>query len=177
MSNVLRLSPWIGVILAALQVAPADAQGNIDAGKSPAQIFGDTCSACHRSPRDLRRTSASFLRTHYTTGSDEASAMANYLANLGSDPRAAQPAAQSKRPPAEISKQNPPPRLAPAEQPKSEQPKSEQPRAAQAQPKAKASPTAQVRPAPPEERPLEPPAAASVTPPAPPAPVLEPFEE
>jgi len=45
-----------------LQVTAADAQGNIDAGKTPAQIFGDTCSACHRSARDLRRASASFLR-------------------------------------------------------------------------------------------------------------------
>jgi hypothetical protein len=28
---------------------------NIDAGKSPAQIFGDTCAGCHKNARELRR--------------------------------------------------------------------------------------------------------------------------
>jgi len=102
-----------------LQITAADAQGNIDAGKTPAQIFGDTCSACHRSARDLRRASASFLRAHYTIGSDEAAAMASYLAGLGggADPRTAQPTqAQPKqrpaaeRPPAEVAAKQQPPR-------------------------------------------------------------------
>ena len=35
-------------------------------------------------PQELRRPSASFLRQHYTTGSTEASAMAAYLAAVGS---------------------------------------------------------------------------------------------
>ena len=152
--NVLRLAPWIVAMVAGLQVTTADAQGNIDAGKTPAQIFGDTCSGCHRSAREFRRVSSSFLRTHYTTGSEEANAMANYLSGVGYDPRAAQP----KRPPAEVAKQ-------PPQQPA-------QPKSAQGQqPKGRPGTTAQARP--PvvlEERPPEPP-------PAPPAPVLEPFEE
>jgi len=153
---VLRLMSWSVAWLAALQVSAAQAQGNIDAGKTPAQIFSDTCSACHRSARDLRRASASFLRAHYTAGADEANAMANYLAGLGGgDPRAATPPAQPKRPPADIARQ--PPRQ-PAEPPKSAQ---------QQQPKGRPSASAQVR-AVVEERPPEPP---------PPAPVLEPFEE
>jgi hypothetical protein len=78
--------PWlIGVAMA----APAQAQ-NLDAGKSPAQIFSDTCNACHRSPRELRQTSPGFLREHYTTSGREAAAMAAYLASIGSDPRAVQ---------------------------------------------------------------------------------------
>jgi hypothetical protein len=74
----------------ACAVVPAQAQSNLDAGKSAAQIFADTCNACHRSPRQLRPTHAGFLRDHYTTGPREAAAMAAYLASVGSDPRAVQ---------------------------------------------------------------------------------------
>src|SRR5215470_1728759 len=101
------MSWTVACLAAALQISAADAQGNIDAGKTPAQIFGDTCAGCHRSARELRRASASFLRSHYTAGSDEASAMANYLAGVGgNEPRsnaATQP--QPKRPPTDVAKQ------------------------------------------------------------------------
>jgi hypothetical protein len=71
-----------------LAVTQASAQtGNLDAGKSPAQIFSTTCSGCHRNAREVRRASASFLRSHYTTGREEASAMASYLSGLPADPR------------------------------------------------------------------------------------------
>jgi hypothetical protein len=74
---------------------PVLAQANLDAGKTPAQIFSATCAACHRSPRELRPTSAAYLREHYSTGSREAAAMAGYLAAVGSDARAV----QQRRPP------------------------------------------------------------------------------
>jgi cytochrome c551/c552 len=159
---VSRLISWtVGCLAAALQVTAADAQGNIDAGKTPAQIFGDTCSACHRNPRDLRRPSASFLRAHYTTGSDEAAAMASYLAGLASnDPRPAQP----KRPPGEVAKQQPP-------RPAAENGKSG-PSPVPAQPKSRPGTTASAQArAIAEERNPE------LPPPTPPAPVLQPFEE
>src|SRR5437879_10793915 len=76
-------------------VSSARAQANLDRGKSAAQIFADTCNACHRSPREVRPTSAAFLREHYTTGGREAAAMAAYLASVGSDARAV----QQRRPP------------------------------------------------------------------------------
>jgi hypothetical protein len=79
-----------------MAVCPAQAQSNLDAGKSPAQIFADTCNACHRSARELKQTNARFLLEHYTTGGREAAAMAAYLASVGSDPRAV----QQRRPPA-----------------------------------------------------------------------------
>jgi hypothetical protein len=66
------------------------AQSNLDAGKSAAQIFADTCNACHRSPREIKKTSPAFMREHYTTGMREAVMMANYLASVGSDPQAIQ---------------------------------------------------------------------------------------
>jgi hypothetical protein len=83
---------WRCLVAAAslLFVTAAQGQSNLDAGKSPAQIFSDTCNACHRSPREVRRTSPAFLREHYTTGTREAAAMAAYLASVGSDARAVQ---------------------------------------------------------------------------------------
>ena len=147
---------------AALPVMPAGAQGNIDAGKTPAQIFSDTCAACHRSARELRRPSASFLRTHYTTGSEEAAAMANYLAGAA--------AGQSRQPP------RPQPGETAGKQAPRQAPDQQQPKAAQrGEPKGRPAGTAQARPAPvvEEQRPPDPPPA----PPVPPAPILQPFEE
>jgi hypothetical protein len=88
--------PWMIGVAVAVTVVPAHAQSNLDAGKSAAQIFADTCNACHRSPQALKPTNAYFLREHYTTGGREAAAMAAYLAAVGSDPRAV----QQRRPPA-----------------------------------------------------------------------------
>src|SRR5439155_1332211 len=66
---------------------------NLEAGKSPAQIFAGTCNACHKSPRGLLRSVPpsslpGFLRQHYTTSSDMASVLASYLvANGATDTR------------------------------------------------------------------------------------------
>src|SRR5262245_48583679 len=181
---------WTVACLAAiLQTSAADAQGNIDAGKTPAQIFGDTCAGCHRSARELRRASAGFLRSHYTAGSDEAAAMANYLAGVGgNEPRSnAATQSQPKRPPADVAKQTPRPAVeqprsatAPAAAPAAVPPTAPAPSAAQPQPKSRPSTTAQARALPEarafqEERRPEPTALPS--PPSPPAPVLQPFEE
>jgi hypothetical protein len=61
---------------------------NLEAGKSPSQIFAGTCTACHKSPRGLLKTvSASslpgFLRQHYTTSSDMAGLLSSYLVSNG----------------------------------------------------------------------------------------------
>jgi hypothetical protein len=182
-----RLMSWtVACLAAALQISAADAQGNIDAGKTPAQIFGDTCAGCHRSARELRRASASFLRSHYTAGSDEASAMANYLAGVGGgggEPRSsAATQSQPKRPPADVAKQ---PGRPAVEQPKSGSASAAAPGSAQppSQPKNRPTTSAQARALPDaralpearafqEERHVEPTPSAS-----PPVPVLQPFEE
>ena len=106
MSRIARAWPWAIVAAAAwTAVAPAWAQANLDAGKSAAQIFADTCNACHRGPREIRPTSAAFLREHYTTGPGAAAAMAAYLASVGSDARAV----QQRRPPTLGARQAPSP--------------------------------------------------------------------
>lgn len=74
---------------------PASAQ-NLDAGKSPAQLFTENCTACHRSPQGLAKgrtaaTLAGFLRQHYTTGREPASQLAGYLASVGGAAQAAPP--------------------------------------------------------------------------------------
>ena len=66
----------------------AFAQENLDAGKSPSQIFAGTCTACHKSPRGLMKTVSpgslpGFLRQHYTTSSNMAGVLASYLISNG----------------------------------------------------------------------------------------------
>lgn len=119
---------WLARVVPALTVAgPCYAQGNIDAGRSPAQIFADACAVCHRDARELRRSSAAFLRQHYTSGSEQAAIMAAYLARLPPpEPRAAQskrgPAAAAENP-AEATKQLPAQQQTTGDQAKSAQPK------------------------------------------------------
>src|ERR1700738_750051 len=67
--------------------AQAQAQ-NLEAGKSPSQIFVGTCNACHKSPRGLLKTVAAgslpgFLRQHYTTSSEMASLLSSFLVSNG----------------------------------------------------------------------------------------------
>jgi hypothetical protein len=90
-----RVVQWVIGVAVSAAAAAAHAQ-NFNAGKSPAQIFSDSCNACHRSPRELKQTTPGFMREHYTTGAREAAAMAAYLTSVGSDPRAV----QQRRPPA-----------------------------------------------------------------------------
>jgi hypothetical protein len=67
---------------------PSQAQENLDAGKSPSQIFAGTCVACHKSPRGLLKTIApgslpGFLRQHYTTSPEMAGVLSSYLISNG----------------------------------------------------------------------------------------------
>ena len=69
-------------------VGQVEAQENLDAGKSPSQIFSGTCTACHKSARGLLRTVApgslqGFLRQHYTTSPQMAGVLASYLMSNG----------------------------------------------------------------------------------------------
>jgi hypothetical protein len=90
--------PLIAGLLVAAPLTPAAGQ-NLDAGKPASQIFSEVCSNCHRSPREFKSNpGASFLREHYTTGSEMASTMAAYISGGGSEPRAPG-APQPKRPP------------------------------------------------------------------------------
>ena len=70
--------------LALLAPATAHAQTNIDQGKSASQLFANACAECHKAPHTLAKgksatTVAEFLREHYTTGRDQAAALAVYV--------------------------------------------------------------------------------------------------
>jgi hypothetical protein len=168
LSGTWRNLPWalfVSAASAALAL-PATAQ-NLDAGKSPAQIFAEDCASCHRSVRDFRNgVSASFLREHYTTSSEMASTMAAYLSGARADPRSP-PASRQPASPATAT-----------HEPAAPEPQREPKRAQQsAEPKAAATSQASSRNRPTTARadatkPAEPPAA-----PPPPAPALEEFEE
>lgn len=81
MAKVLRSVPWILGLVVVFAAGSGLTQGNIDAGKTPGQMFSETCSACHKRASDLKRgANASFLRQHYMSGTQEAAAMAAYLA-------------------------------------------------------------------------------------------------
>ena len=123
MSRVGRIAPWL-VMAASLLPVGASAQ-NLDAGKPPTQIFSEVCANCHRSARELKSNAgASFLREHYTTGSDMASTMAAYLASVGSSGSSG--SAQPKRQPgagaaasaAPGVREGPPARVPPQTEPK-----------------------------------------------------------
>ena len=73
----------VGVL--ALGIAgPALAQENIDAGKTPAQLYAQDCAICHKVPHGLSRAGGlfglqNFLREHYTASKESAAAIAAYL--------------------------------------------------------------------------------------------------
>ena len=92
LSRALSLAT-VTLLIGCLTAGVARAVENLDAGKSPSQIFSGTCSACHKSPRGLLKSVPAsslpgFLRQHYTTGTDMASVLSSYLISNGAaDPR------------------------------------------------------------------------------------------
>ena len=106
----LVLGAMVALIGPLLGTTGAQAQ-NLDQGKTAPRLFADTCSACHRSPRGLahgryRLTLMMFLKEHYSTSSNTASELADYLASVdvpqGGPPRTgAKKPSRKPRPPAE----------------------------------------------------------------------------
>jgi len=81
------VAPAIGLFIGLVPVM-AQAQTNIDQGKSPAEIFANDCATCHKSARGLangRGSSglASFLVEHYTASKDQAASLAAYVMGAG----------------------------------------------------------------------------------------------
>jgi hypothetical protein len=86
-----RLVPAIGLLagLAPAMVARvANAQVNIDQGKSPSEMFASDCATCHKGVRGLAVGKNSlmlsgFLREHYTASREEAASLAAYVLGAG----------------------------------------------------------------------------------------------
>ena len=78
-------------IIAMLTGTAANAQ-NLDQGKSASKLFADSCATCHRSARGLAKgrfnfTLYLFLKEHYASNPDSASALASYLESVDSSQR------------------------------------------------------------------------------------------
>ena len=102
LSRALSLAT-VMLLIGCFAADPAQAQAtNLEAGKSPSQIFAGTCTACHKSPRGLLRTVSpgslpGFLRQHYTTSSEMAGPLSAYLISNGAtDTRAGAQSRQGK---------------------------------------------------------------------------------
>jgi hypothetical protein len=86
LSRALSLAT-VMLLIGGFAAAPVRAQ-NLEAGKSPSQIFSGTCTACHKGARGLLKTVApgslpGFLRQHYTTSSEMASVLSAFLISNG----------------------------------------------------------------------------------------------
>ncbi|MBX9712030.1 MAG: hypothetical protein K2X60_13440, partial [Xanthobacteraceae bacterium] len=82
-----KLISAAAALLTGCLASPAGAQ-NLEAGKTPSQIFTQTCSLCHKSARGLSKTVppgslAAFLRQHYTTSTDMAAMLSAYVLSNG----------------------------------------------------------------------------------------------
>jgi mono/diheme cytochrome c family protein len=86
------------------QTEPMD----LDEGKSGQQMFSSSCSVCHQGAQGLAKGRSpgqlgAFLRQHYTTGTNQANALAGYLTSGGLDrgtptPVRASPADKPEKP-------------------------------------------------------------------------------
>jgi hypothetical protein len=117
LSRALRIAT-VTLLIGCFAAIPVRAQ-NLEAGKSPSQIFAGTCNACHKSPRGLLKTVQAgslpgFLRQHYTTSSEMASLLSAFLVSNGAtDTRyvGTQPKAASKDAKQEARPSGPPDQL------------------------------------------------------------------
>lgn len=85
------ISAAVTLLIFHMATGPAPAQ-NLEAGKSPSQLFSATCALCHKSSRGLLKTVSpgslpGFLRQHYTTSADMASALSAYVLSNGAADR------------------------------------------------------------------------------------------
>src|SRR3981081_180059 len=88
LSRALRLAT-VTLLICCLAAIPGQSQAqNLEAGKSPSQIFAATGPPWHKSPRGLLKTVPAgslpgFLRQHYTTRGEMASLLSAFLVSNG----------------------------------------------------------------------------------------------
>ncbi len=81
--------------LALCVACAASAQGDLDQGKTAAQLYAADCATCHKSPQSVSTTKyffglESFLREHYTSSRQSAAMLAAYLKEQRRPPADAQ---------------------------------------------------------------------------------------
>ncbi len=102
--GLIRRLPGISILAAlgliSFALAAQAQTTNIDKGKTSAEVFAADCAVCHKSVKGLASgqnsfTLSGFLKDHYTTSREQASALAAYV--LGSGGGAAAPADKPDR--------------------------------------------------------------------------------
>jgi hypothetical protein len=82
-------------------VGTAQAQENLDQGKSGAQLFASDCAICHKTTAGLSRGRVlgldSFLREHYTASRESAASIANYIQATDKGPAPVPPVRTKKK--------------------------------------------------------------------------------
>jgi hypothetical protein len=78
------MMPLFSLLLALAVSSSADAQANLDQGKTGAQLYASACAVCHKSPQSVSNTKLffgleSFLHEHYTSSRESAAILAAYL--------------------------------------------------------------------------------------------------
>jgi len=91
MTFLIRTFPLALGILTLCCAAPANAQENLDSGKTGAQLYASDCAICHKTPAGLTKNTGfggleSFLREHYTASRESAAAIAGYLRSADKGP-------------------------------------------------------------------------------------------
>jgi len=100
---MVRRSIALTIGLLALCIASfARAQGNLDVGKSGAQLYASACASCHKSPQSVSHTTwffglESFLSQHYTSNRESAVILAAYLKAQYKPPAESQRGAVARR--------------------------------------------------------------------------------
>src|ERR1700690_599893 len=99
MSGFWRRLICIFGVVGSLAAAGADAQENLDSGKSGGQLSASNCALCHKSPQALSKSGglSGFLREHYTSSRESAAIIATYLESLGTPPTPGKRTGATKR--------------------------------------------------------------------------------
>ena len=158
-------------------VGTAQAQENLDQGKSGAQLFASDCAICHKTTAGLSRGRVlgldSFLREHYTASRESANIIATYVQSFGNAPAPSKRTGAAKRTPKgdEKAKTSGPktsepktsepktsePKTGPKSEPKPSEPKPSEPKSGEAKPaEPKANDAKAAAPKPPEAKTSEP---------------------
>lgn len=98
------LGRLVPIVFAVSTVSAMPAHGqDLHQGRTPAQQFGDGCSACHRSSQGLSKGMSgaalnAFLLQHYTTSREQAAALTAYVMGVPAGAAAQRPAIRGQQP-------------------------------------------------------------------------------
>jgi hypothetical protein len=90
MTGIIR-GVGLSVAVWLLAAGAALAQENLNAGKTPAELYASDCAICHKSPQGLASKAGifgleNFLREHYTSSRESAAKISAYVESIDREP-------------------------------------------------------------------------------------------